>query len=460
MPALPDRCLLLTLSGDIHLKSARTRRRFLRILRQNIRVALEATPGAELTGGPAGRMAITVDEADVDAAAAAAARVFGVYRVEQVARVPAGDLDQLVEAVASAARAEVTGRRFAVRVRRRGEHSWRSIDAERAIGSALLDGSGGVDLTHPEVTVRVEVWDGDAFVTERRWPGADGLPLGTQPPVLSLLSGGFDSPVAAWLLMRRGCPVDLVHFTMDCAQSEHALAVGYEVWRRWGAGTEPRAWVIEFREIKEALLDHVDSAHRQVVLKQLMFAAAAGLARREHHPVLVTGESVGQVSSQTITNLAEIDRAHDASVLRPLAGLTKEEIMGYARRIGTYDLSARAKEVCDLATGPVATAARRSDLRRANAALPADLVARALDARRVVSLPHWEPGIDPIPVVSELLDGVPVVHEGEEAPASGPVAFAGRDAVARATEQAGRGRRTWIAVGDAGREPRLPPVPA
>ena len=398
-----DRRVLLTAGDEIHLKSKRTRRRFMRILRANIDAALHAAGvAADVTDRPSGRMtAVPHDPDDLDRMAAVLAAVFGLHRVDVVRRVTITSLDDLCAAAVDVFAPMVAGRRFAVRVRRRGEHDWHTTDAERTIGSQLLAISAGVDLGHPDVTARIEVWDGDAHLVERRTPGAGGLPLGTQPPVLSMLSGGFDSPVAAWLLMRRGSPVDFVHVTMDCAQSEHALAVAFELWRRWGAGSDPRVWVVEFRDVKEALLRCVDDAHRQVVLKQLMFRVAAALARRHGHPALVTGESVGQVSTQTVANLAEIDRAHDATVLRPLAGFTKDEIVAWSRRVGTHDLSARAREVCNLSVGPVETAARRGRLTRAAAALPDDLIARALARTLELRLAGWYPGMD---LVGSLAD--------------------------------------------------------
>jgi thiamine biosynthesis protein ThiI len=392
-----DRRVVLTLSGDIHLKSSRTRRRFMRILRENLTATLRpVAPSARLAAASPGRITLTAegDGTELLAALDVAATTFGVHRAELMRCGRASTFDDLVATVAAACREEVAGRTFAVRVRRHGDQPWKSPDAEREIGTRLRDAAAGVDLTRPEVTVRVDVWDDEVSLVERRVAGPGGLPLRTQPAILSLLSGGFDSPVASWLMMRRGSPVDFVHFTMDCAQTEHALAVAYELWRRWGAGTRPRVWIVEFREVKQALLDHVVSAQRQVVLKQLMFRVADALARREQLPALVTGESVGQVSTQTIANLAEIDRVHSSTVLRPLAGFSKDEIVDWARRIGTHDLSARAKEVCDLATGPVDVATHPRRLARATATLPNDLVERALESRRVIALPDWHPGLD------------------------------------------------------------------
>lgn len=444
--AHPQRMLLLTVSGDVHLKSARTQRRLRRTLRANLDAALDRNaPGARVTRGPQGRLAVVTDDPEqLEAAAGAAARVFGIYRVVQVEQLTAASLPDLVTALSERALPWVEGHTFAVRIRRRGNQDWRSSDAERDIGTALLPASAGVNLGDPEVEVRAEVYDDDVYLVERTWDGADGLPLGTQESALSLLSGGFDSPVAAWMLMRRGCPIDFVHLMMDCSQGDHALAVAYGLWEEWGSGTDPLAWVVDFSEVKESLLTQVASQQRQVVLKQLMFAAADALAAREHHPALVTGEAVGQVSSQTLTNLAEIDRACERTVLRPLAGMTKNEIIARARECGTHDLSARAKEVCDLSDGPVEVAARRRRLERAVAALPEDLVTRALGERKVIRLADWAPGVELAPVTDAPPPGVPVLGPDDEVPHEGPVAFSGRGAAHRASPLAAAGRPVWV----------------
>ncbi|HEX9683024.1 MAG TPA: THUMP domain-containing protein [Acidimicrobiales bacterium] len=403
-PGAGPATLLVTVAGDIHLKSDRTQRRLRRRLGENLRDALDRhAPNAAIARGPQGRMLIEVDPSDVDAAASAAARVSGIFRVVSARRVTFDSLDELVDVVAADAKARVSGRTFAARVRRRGSHAWSSMDAERAIGDALYDLSAGVSLTEPDVTVSVEVYGDEAWLLGPTWEGTEGLPVGTQDPVLVLLSGGFDSPVAAWLMLRRGCPVDFVHFQMDCSQADHTVAVAYGLWEQWGAGTDPVMWVIDFEGVKESLLHHVESKHRQVVLKQLMLAAADALAARLRRPALVTGESVGQVSSQTIANLVEIDRATSRTILRPLAGLPKSDIIRYSVQAGTHDLSARAKEVCDLATGPVEVAARRSRLAEAISRLPDDLMTEALNNRKSVHLSRWYPGCELEPATDRPL---------------------------------------------------------
>lgn len=467
-----DTVLVVTASGELHTKSNRTRTRFRRVLRDNLRAALaRRAPGATLDRDLDGARLI-IRAPDLERAAEAAADVFGVHRVERARRVPFESLEQLAAAVRELAGAQVAGRRFAVRVRRRGHHPFTSMDAARVIGQALLDLSAGVDLTDPEVEVPVLITDSEAWVVDRAWEGAGGLPLGTQEPCLVLLSGGFDSPVAAWMVMRRGCPVEFLHIRLDCAQTDHALAVARDLWARWGAGTDPLVWVVDFEGVERALREQVPARLRQVVLKQLMFAAADRLAAERGIPALVTGEAIGQVSSQTLAHLAEIDRVCERLVLRPLAGMDKQDIIALARRIGTHDLSARAKEVCNLAgDAPVAVAARQAELDAARAQIPGAVVEAALSQPEVVALSQWFPGSDPVPVVAAAPADVPVV-ERPDGPTQGPVAVTGPQAPWVATRLRAAGRDVvvvadgWIRLrpgsppGGTRRRPRRTPPPS
>ncbi|MFN2556557.1 MAG: tRNA sulfurtransferase [Nitriliruptorales bacterium] len=440
-----DELVLVSLAGEIHVKSARTRGRFQRVFCDNLERALDRlAPGSRVEAVGGGRLLVT--PTDVLGAVEAARTTFGCQRVERARALDwnsRGSLEELAEKVAAAAREAVSGHTFAVRVRRRGNHTWGSPDAQRLIGDLLRPCSGGVDLDTPDVEVRVLVLSDRAWIVEEDWPGPGGMPLGTQDRCLTLLSGGFDSPVAAWMVMRRGSRVDFLHVRLDCAQTEQALAVAYELWRRWGAGSSPLVWVVDFAQARQALLDLVAPRLRQVILKQLMFSVADLVARDLGIPALVTGESIGQVSSQTLHHLVEIDAVCTRTVLRPLAGFDKDEIIARSRAIGTHGLSLRAQEVCDLAGGPVAVAARRPTLTRARASLPEGLVAAAAAGRRVIALEHWVPGMEAVPVVDAPPDGVPVVRASETPPASGPVAVTGRGAVRVASRLSAAGRKAW-----------------
>jgi len=392
-PAIDDRFLRMTGSPEIFLKSRPTAARFLRMLMANIESAL-ARAGVKGKVRRTGLHEMRVDADDLAAAADTIGTVFGVGKISLVDPVGYDDMSDLAGTVVRATRDRVAGKTFAVRVKRRGDQDWTSLDAERLIGKMLLDGSAGVDLGSPQEMVRVHVTEDRALIVRRESSGPNGLPLGSQEPALALLSGGIDSPVAAWMLMRTGCPADSLHLEMECSVTDQALAVGHELVTRWGHGTRPRFHVADFQPIKAALLDRVDPRLRQVVLKQLMLTTGEQVARRLDLPMLVTGDSLGQVSSQTAAHLVEIDMSVQIPVIRPLVALRKDEIIERARQIGTYDLSVRTREVCDLSDGNrVATAASTRSLQRAGSEIDPGLIEEALASLRSVEARRWTPGM-------------------------------------------------------------------
>ena len=262
-----------------------------------------------------------------------------------------------------------------------------------ATGALIVKKGGRVDLSNPDVTVSVIVIDDRAFLVTDHSVGHGGLPIGSQDRVLCLISGGFDSVVAAWMLMSRGCPIDFVHFTLNCAQSDHALAVASEMWREWGHGMQPTVHLVEFQPVKDALFEHVEPKMRQVALKVMMARAASAIALDEEIAALVTGDALGQVSSQTLPHLMAVSDASDVPILRPLVGLPKQSIIDLARVVGTAELSARAQEVCDLSEGHrVATRASQQSIDASVDRIPEMVMADALTTRKTFKLADWSPG--------------------------------------------------------------------
>jgi thiamine biosynthesis protein ThiI len=195
------------------------------------------------------------------------------------------------------------------------------------------------------------------------------------------------------MLMSRGCPVDFVHFSLNCAQSDHAIAVARELWSRWGHGTQPTVHLVEFQPVKDSLYEHVDARMRQVTLKVMMAQAASEIARQVGISALVTGDALGQVSSQTLPHLVAVSRSVETPLLRPLLGLPKESIIDLARKVGTAELSARAQEVCDLsAGGPVVTSASESSITSTVERIPEEILSDAVETRKVFDLKDWNPG--------------------------------------------------------------------
>ncbi|MBU1493173.1 MAG: tRNA 4-thiouridine(8) synthase ThiI [Actinobacteria bacterium] len=388
-----SRFLQVVGSPEIFLKSRPTRIRFIAMLTDNVRKALEAS-GAGATVTRTGIQEMRIDAPDLEKAAAVVATVFGTGRISLVESVPYDGFDDLTARVADATRDRVAGKTFAVRVKRSGDHDWSSLDAERAIGSLLFDAGAGVDLDDPAETVRVRVTADGALLVRAEFEPANGLPLGTQEPALALLSGGIDSPVAAWMMMRTGCPVDFLHIEMECSVTDQALAVGHELVRSWSHGSKPRFHVVDFQPVKAALRARIDPRLRQVLLKRLMLQTAEQVAIRLGVRMLVTGDSLGQVSSQTGAHLVELDRSVDIPIIRPLVALRKEEIIAIARRIGTFDMSIRTKEVCDLSGGSrVATRASARDLAAAAGTIEPELMETVLGTLRTVEASRWTPGM-------------------------------------------------------------------
>jgi thiamine biosynthesis protein ThiI len=382
-----------TLSGDIFLKSRRTRPGMTRRVLANVGHAV-AEAGCDTPLEKLGSYRFAVDAGDRNAdVVERLVRVFGVASVSETIELDGGDLDHLASEVARHTQDRVSGRTFGVQVKRRGHHPWSSYALACTTGDLLVAAGGTVDLDDPEEPVEITVLDHRAFLVVERHRGPGGLPVGTQEPLLVLISGGYDSIVAAWMMMSRGSPVEFVHFALSCSQSDHALAVARSLWERWGYGTDPKVHVVEFQPVKQALLDNVDARMRQVALKVLMARAASQIANEQGVLAMVTGDALGQVSSQTLPHLIGVSEASDVPVLRPLLGLPKETIIQMARRIGTAEISGRAREVCDLSEGrPVETAARPDRVGRSARNIPEVLMEDAVATRKTFQLKDWFPG--------------------------------------------------------------------
>jgi thiamine biosynthesis protein ThiI len=414
--------LMLKIAGEIGTKSAPTRRRFLRVLASNARAALDRR-GVDARVEPRWSR-LMVEAEDLGGARDALGSVFGLHSIAEVVTVPFRDLDDLVEKVEPLYRDRVAGRTFAVRARRSGQHAFGSPDVAVRLGAALLPASAGVDLDAPDVEVRLEIAGREVHCLLDTWPGSGGLPLGTGGRGVALFSGGFDSPVAAWMAMRRGTELDLLVCDLGgCGETDAALEVARDLTDRWTPGREPRAHVVDLTAVVASLRARVEPRVRQVVLKRAMYRAGTLLAQDLGADAVVTGESLGQVSTQTLRNLAVAEEAAGVPVIRPLIGMDKEEIIARARRIGTHDASERVQEHCHISTGRVDTAARLRDVVTAELRVDEGFVVAAVRNRRTVDLRSWRPGPPPGHVVEEIPEGAVVidVREPDEGPTVGSV---------------------------------------
>ena len=230
---------------------------------------------------------------------------------------------------------------FAVRASREGQHTFTSRDLERELGKVIAqEAKLKVDLSKPERTVYVEVREEEAYICTQRFPGPGGLPLGTAGRVLCLVSGGIDSPVAAWM-MKRGCSTAVLfaHFPRGGDESDLNRFINVvKALREWSIG-EPFPVYIYRHENNLLTFRKYAERYTYILCRRMMYRVANVLAERIGALGIVTGQNLTQVASQTLPNLRAIDEASELSVLRPLVGLDKLEIEALVRRIGTYDKS-------------------------------------------------------------------------------------------------------------------------
>lgn len=277
-----------------------------------------------------------------------ARRVCGVASVSLAYRVPS-----TVEAMKGVVGRLLEGRAFPtfrITARRAFKtYPLTSVELNRALGAFVLErvSSARVDLEDPALNIHVEVLPAETFVSVDREPGPGGLPVGASGTVAALLSGGIDSPVAAWRMMKRGCRVVFVHFHSvpylpDTSQGKaRALVERLTEWQY-----DSRLHLVPFGEIQREVVLSVPPAARVVIYRRLMVRIAEALARRSGAQALVTGESLGQVASQTLENIARIDEAAAMPILRPLIGMDKVEITDEARRLDTFDISIEPDADC------------------------------------------------------------------------------------------------------------------
>jgi tRNA uracil 4-sulfurtransferase len=407
---MSDHLFIIRLSGDFYTKARKTRMRFFRQLAANLEAALVQHGIPFRLQKTWSRMYLETPE---PGAAEIAARVFGVQSVSEVRRRSWERLEDVVALGVETFGEAVRGKSFAVRATRRGERDRIGFDSTRiesALGRALLDaGAGRVDLSAPEVTAHVELEPGTVHFFFDKVRGHGGLPIGVEGRAVALVSGGFDSAVASWLLLKRGVQLDYVFCNLGgTAHRLGVLKVMKRIAEQWSYGYSPRLHEVDLAPLVVELREKVQPHHWQIVLKRLILRAGAAVAHRGGRLALITGDAIGQVSSQTLQNLAVISQASTAlPVLRPLLGFNKEEIMEIARRIGVYDLAAVVAEYCDLNPPKPTTRAALRDVLLDESALDPDHLGRLVDNRQIFDLCQVDPEAvaAPVPEVDHLPAG-------------------------------------------------------
>jgi tRNA uracil 4-sulfurtransferase len=318
-------------------------------------------------------------DADIEEIGRRVQRVFGVANFSFVDRRRAD-----IEALRDGILGRLNGRQFeSFRIdARRADKSFplTSPEINRVLGAAVKEKTGArVDLEHAELTIDVEILPECAFFSFDKIPGPGGLPVGGSGRVVSLISGGFDSPVAAYRMMQRGCRLIFVHFHsapyLDRTSQEKCRELVQLLTRHQ---LRSRLYLVPFGEIQRTIVAGVLRPLRVVLYRRMMLRIAEAIARKEKALALATGESLAQVASQTLENMAVIQQAAALPILRPLVGMDKQEIIDQARRIGTFEISSQPDEDCCQLFVPKhpATKSRLADVEKAEARL--DMVALVL----------------------------------------------------------------------------------
>ncbi|MDQ1212053.1 tRNA uracil 4-sulfurtransferase ThiI [Pantoea anthophila] len=341
---------IIKLFPEITIKSQSVRLRFIKILASNIRNVLKTVSDDIAVVRYWDHIEVrSKNDALRDIIPDELTRIPGIHHVLAVEDRDYTDIHHIFEQTLAQYRDSLEGKSFCVRVKRRGKHSFSSQDVERYVGGGLNQHieSARVQLKNPDVTVNLEVDENRLTLVTARYEGLGGFPIGTQEDVLSLISGGFDSGVSSYMLLRRGSRVHYCFFNLGGAAHEIGVRqVAHYLWNRFGRSHRVRFVAINFEPVVGEILEKVDDGQMGVVLKRMMVRAASRVAERYGVQALVTGEAVGQVSSQTLTNLRLIDNASDTLILRPLIAHDKEHIIKVAREIGTEDFASTMPEYC------------------------------------------------------------------------------------------------------------------
>ena len=371
---------------------------FVEHLKKNLSTALRGMGLKEIRNASSRLLLNFNHDVPADELSARLGRVFGIANFSLVERTDT-DMSALGARVLESIR-DQSFDSFRIETRRVDKRfPLTSTDVNRELGALVQARSGArVDLHRPELTVSVEILPSSAFVSMGRVPGPGGLPVGASGRLVSLISGGIDSPVASYRMMQRGCRLIFVHFHsspfLDRSSQEKAKVLVDMLTRHQFLS---RLYLVPFGEIQRRIVAAVLRPLRVVIYRRMMLRIASVIATRERARALVTGESLAQVASQTLPNIAVIEEAARLPVLRPLIGMDKQEIIDQAMTIGTFETSVQPDQDCCQLFVPKHPAVKATPrrAREAEAALDLEeLVNLAVDNVEVERFHYPEPGDD------------------------------------------------------------------
>lgn len=343
---------IIKLHPEIAIKSKSVRRRQTLLLERNLKTILQQVDAAVKVLNQYDHLLIRCDNEKAEIKQTLIERLScipGIVFFSEMHSVTFTSLHDIYEQVQTQYQAQLTGKTFCVRVKRQGQHDFSSIEAERYIGGGLNQAvpSAKVKLKQPDITIKLEIRQDKLMLLGKTYPGMGGFPLPSQSDVLSLISGGYDSSVASYLMIRKGLRTHYLFFNLGGSAHEAGVReMAFYLWQKYSLSHRVKFISVDFAPVVTEILEKIENGLMGVVLKRMMMRAATKVAERLGINALVTGESIGQVSSQTIANLNVIDQVTDMVILRPLISQDKQEIIDLARKIGTEDLARSMPEYC------------------------------------------------------------------------------------------------------------------
>ena len=411
---------IVKLQAEITIKSRPVRKRFTKILESNVKNVLRRVDEQVTT-----RM--NWDNIEVNTANNTPENrlklintlksIPGIPLFIEVQQTNFTDLHDIYEKTLAVHAKTIENKSFCVRVKRTGTHDFNSIKVEQYVGGGLNQQveSARVKLSKPDVTVHLEIKNENLFIVTERHQGMGGFPIATQEDVLSLMSGGFDSGVASYQMIKKGARTHYCFFNLGGAAHEVGVKqVSHYLWDKYGASHRVKFFAVDFEPVVAEILENIENGQMGVVLKRMMMRAAAKVAEKMGIQALITGEALGQVSSQTLTNLNVIDRVTETLILRPLAAYDKQDIIDIARKIGTEDFAKTIPEYCGVISKKPTVKAVLSKVEAEEANFDFSILDKVVEETRVFDIRdigkdseeeiHAVDTLDNIPKNSVLLD--------------------------------------------------------
>ncbi|MEM5793984.1 MAG: tRNA uracil 4-sulfurtransferase ThiI [Candidatus Aenigmatarchaeota archaeon] len=334
---------ILVRYGEIFLKSEIVRRIYEKKLIENIKASLRKAGIEFEIYRTRGRIFIKTEK--IKKTCDALKKVFGVVSFSPCFHLKTSKKEEIIEFLRkNYSKLIKPGKTFALEVKRIGKHDYSSQELAREAGKII---KRKVNLSKPQVKIFIEVRDQDTYVYTKKIKGLGGMPVSSSGKVLSLISGGIDSPVSSWLAMKRGCKVVFVHFHSFPLVSKASIEKTRELVKLLSEYQgKSRVYFIPFSEVQMKIKTLAQAKYRIVLYRRAMVKIAEEIAKKENAKALVTGESLAQVSSQTLDNILAIEEATSLPILRPLVGMDKNEIIELAKKIKTYEISIKPQEDC------------------------------------------------------------------------------------------------------------------